>query len=65
MKDDGIKRSKKQFNPVTETREWKAVATPESCLKIAKKDDQRVVEIIEVEDELLPFICIFEDITYD
>lgn len=62
---DKVKRSKKRFDPTTETRIWKAVTSPEDCFKIAKKDDQRVVEIIDLEDELLPIICIFEDITYD
>jgi hypothetical protein len=62
---DNIKRSKKKFDPTTETRIWKAVTSPEDCFKIAKKDDQKVVEIIDLEDELLPIICIFEDITYD
>lgn len=62
---DKIKRSKRKFDPVTETRDWSCAASEEKCLRIAKNTNRRVVEIIDTEDEPLPIICIFEDITYD
>lgn len=65
MKGDGIKRSKRKFDPTTETRDWSSATTEERCLKIAKNTNKKVVEIIDTEDDPLPIICIFEDITYD
>lgn len=62
---DNIKRSKCKFDPATETRDWSCAASEEYCKKIAKNTNRRVVEVIDTEDELLPVICIFEDITYD
>lgn len=63
--NDNIKRSKRKFDPVTETRDWSAAVSEEYCKRIAKNTNRRVVEVIDTEDELLPVICIFEDITYD
>ena len=63
--NDKIKRSNRKFDPVTETRDWSAAVSAEYCKRIAKNNNKRVVEIIDTEDELLPVICIFEDITYD
>lgn len=62
---DEIKRTKGNFNPTTETRDWSCAASEEKCLRIAKNTNRRVVEIIETEDEPLPIICIFEDISYE
>lgn len=63
--NDNIKRSKGKFDPTTETRDWSAAVSAEYCKRIAKNTNRRVVEVIDTEDELLPVICIFEDITYD
>lgn len=63
--NDKIKRSKRKFDSTTETRDWSCAASEEYCKKIAKNTNRRVVEIIDTEDEPLPIICIFEDITYD
>lgn len=63
--NDNIKRSKGNFDPTTETRDWSAAVSEEYCKRIAKNTNRRVVEVIDTEDELLPVICIFEDITYD
>jgi hypothetical protein len=60
-----IKRSKRKFDPVVETRDWSAAVNEEYCKRIAKNTNRRVVEVIDTEDELLPVICIFEGITYD
>ena len=65
MKDDSIKRTKRKFDPTTETRDWSSAANEERCLRIAKNTNRKVVEIIDTEDEPLPIICIFEDMTYD
>ncbi|NJM20816.1 MAG: hypothetical protein HC874_24985 [Richelia sp. SL_2_1] len=65
MKGDGIKRTKGKFDPTAEPRDWSAATSEERCLRIAKNANKRVIEIINTEDELLPIICIFEDITYD
>ena len=62
---DKIKRSKGNFDPTTEKRDWSCAASEEYCKRIAKNTNRRVVEIIDTEDEPLPIICIFEDITYD
>lgn len=62
---DAIKRTKGKFDPTSETRDWSAAASEEKCLRIARNTNRRVIEIIDTEDEPLPIICIFEDITYD
>ena len=62
---DDIKRSKGNFDPVTETRDWQVAASEEYCRRIAKKTGRRLVEIIDTEDEPLPIVCIFEDYTDD
>ena len=62
---DNIIRSKRKFDPVSEMRDWSAAVDEEYCKRIAKNTNRRVIEIIDTEDELLPVICIFEDITYD
>jgi hypothetical protein len=65
MKGDDIKRSKGKFDPTSETRDWSCASSEEKCLRIAKNTNRRVIEIFDTEDEPLPIICIFEDITYD
>jgi hypothetical protein len=59
--NDGIKRSKGKFNPVTETRAWSMAASEDYCQRIARNTGGRLIEIIETEDDLLPIVCIFED----
>jgi hypothetical protein len=58
---DDIKRSKRKFNPLLESREWSAAASELHCKKIARVRGKKLVEIINTEDEPLPIICIFED----
>ncbi len=63
--NDGIKRSKGKFDPITETRDWAIAASEEYCRRIARNTGRRLIEIIDTEDKPLPIVCIFEDITYD
>ncbi|WP_414552587.1 hypothetical protein [Anabaena sp. CCY 0017] len=63
--NDDIKRSKRKFDPVTETRDWSVAASEEYCKRIAKNTGRRLVEIIDTEDEPLPIVCIFEDYKND
>jgi len=58
---DEIKRSKKRFDYLQETRDWSSAATEDRCHRIARNKGKRLVEIINTEDEPLPIICIFED----
>ncbi|MFM6036364.1 MAG: hypothetical protein ACKPBB_02005 [Sphaerospermopsis kisseleviana] len=58
---DEIKRSKGKFDYLAETRDWSAASTEERCIKLARSKGKRLVEIINIEDEPLPIICIFED----
>jgi hypothetical protein len=62
MTENGdIKRSKGEFNPVTETRPWSMAASEDYCKRIARNTGKRLIEIIETDDDLLPIVCIFED----
>ena len=61
MREDGIKRSKGKFDPVTEPRDWKMAATEDHCKRIARNTGKRLIEVIYTEDDLLPIVCIFED----
>jgi hypothetical protein len=61
IKDDAIKRSKGKFNPVTETRDWSMAASEDHCRRIARNTGKRLIEIIDIEDDILPIVCIFED----
>jgi hypothetical protein len=65
MKDDDIKRSKGKFNPVTETRDWCMAASEAHCRRIARKTNKRLIEIIDIEDDVLPIVCIFKDFDHD
>lgn len=65
MKEDSIKRSKGEFNPVTETREWHMAASEDHCKRIARNIGKRLIEIIDLEDDILPIVCIFEDYDND
>ena len=33
------------------------------CIKLARLKGKRLVEVIDTEDDILPIVCIFEDIT--
>ncbi|BBD65930.1 hypothetical protein NIES4072_03910 [Nostoc commune NIES-4072] len=59
--NDNIKRSKGKFDPVTETRDWSMAATEDHCKRIARNTGKRLIEIIDIEDDILPIVCIFED----
>jgi hypothetical protein len=59
--NDGIRRSKGQFDFVNDPREWSAAATEANCKKLAKSKGKRLVEIIDTELNKLPIVCIFED----
>ena len=63
--DDGIKRSKGKFDPVTDPRDWSVAASEDYCKRIARNTGRRLIEIIETENDTLPIVCIFEDIIYD
>ncbi len=65
MKDDDIKRSKGKFNPVTETRDWCMAASEAHCRRIARKTNKQLIEIIDIEDDVLPIVCIFKDFNHD
>jgi hypothetical protein len=65
MKDDDIKRSKGKFNPVTETRDWCMAASEAHCRRIARNTNKRLIEIIDIEDDVLPIVCIFKDFDND
>jgi len=65
MKDDDIKRSKGKFNPITETRDWCMAASEAHCRRIARKTNKRLIEIIDIEDDVLPIVCIFKDFDHD
>jgi hypothetical protein len=58
--NDGIKRSKGDFDPSQETRQWSAATSEERCKRIARNTGRRLIEIIDTETNLLPIICIFE-----
>ena|GEM_PF-787900 len=59
--NDGIKRSKARFDPVTEKRDWSIAASEEYCKRIARNTGKRLIEIIDTEeDSVLPIVCIFE-----
>ena len=58
---DEIKRSKRKFDPVTERKEWHMAATEDHCKRIAKNTGKRLIEVIDIEDDILPIVCIFED----
>jgi hypothetical protein len=60
--DDGIKRSKGKFDFVNDPRQWSIAASEASCKKLAKSKGKRLVEVIDTEDDILPIVCIFEDI---
>jgi hypothetical protein len=60
-----IKRSKGKFDPVTETRNWSMAATEDHCKRIARNTGKRLIEIIDIEDDILPIVCIFEDYEND
>lgn len=49
-----------QWNPLTEVRDWKAVANDQLCQKIARKLGQRLVKIEKTGNPDLPYACIFE-----
>ncbi len=59
--DDNIKRTKRKFDPVIETRDWSMAATEDHCKRIARNTGKRLIEIIDIEDDILPIVCIFED----
>lgn len=56
-----IKRSKGKFDAVAETRDWSMAATEDHCKRIARNTGKRLIEIIDIEDDILPIVCIFED----
>lgn len=59
--NDGIKRTKRPFNPLEEKRPWSAATTEDRCYRIARNTRKRLIEIIDTEETvLMPIICIFE-----
>lgn len=60
--DDGIKRSKGKFDFVNDPRQWSIAASEANCRKLARAKGKRLVEVIDTEDDILPIVCIFEDI---
>ncbi|BDA66536.1 hypothetical protein CAL7716_007020 [Calothrix sp. PCC 7716] len=60
---DGIKRSKGKFDFVNDPRQWSIATNEASCIKLARLKGKRLVEVIDTEDDILPIVCIFEDIT--
>jgi hypothetical protein len=36
-------------------------ATEDHCKRIAKNTGKRLIEVIDIEDDILPIVCIFED----
>ncbi|MEA5516598.1 hypothetical protein [Nodularia sp. UHCC 0506] len=53
--------AQEEFDPITDTRDWSAVATELACFALARSKGKGLVKIINTKKLIMPFICIFED----